>query len=70
MAPPKEKAQCVSWFIETKLDVQTQRKYKVRKRSTTTSTNRAWPRKFMETSQCWIKKEVGDQEHLRKTSIG
>ena len=27
MAIPQEKAQCVSWFIETKIDVQTQQKY-------------------------------------------
>ena len=25
---PQEKAQCVSWFIETKSDVQTQRNYR------------------------------------------
>ena len=28
MATPQEKAQCVSWFIETKSDVQTQQKYR------------------------------------------
>ena len=28
MATLQEKAQCVSWFIETKSDVQTQRKYR------------------------------------------
>ena len=28
MTAPQEKAQCVSWFIETKSDVQTQRKYR------------------------------------------
>ena len=28
MATPQEKTQCVSWFIETKSDVPTQRKYK------------------------------------------
>ena len=27
MVTPQEKAQCVSWFIETKLDVQTQQRY-------------------------------------------
>ena len=29
-ATPQEKEQCVSWFIETKLDVQTQRKYRTK----------------------------------------
>ena len=28
MTTPQEKAQCVSWFIETKSDVQTQRNYR------------------------------------------
>ena len=28
MITPQEKAQCVSWFIETKSDVQTQRNYR------------------------------------------
>ena len=30
MVTPQEKAQCVSWFIETKLDVQTQRRYRTK----------------------------------------
>ena len=30
MTTPQEKAQCVSWFIETKLDVQTQQKYRTK----------------------------------------
>ena len=30
MATPQEKTQCVSWFIETKSDVQTQRKYRTK----------------------------------------
>ena len=28
MTTPQEKAQCVSWFIETKSDVQTERNYR------------------------------------------
>ena len=28
MTTPQEKVQCVSWFIETKSDVQTQRNYR------------------------------------------
>ena len=30
MATPQEKTQCVSWFIETKSDVQTQQKYRTK----------------------------------------
>ena len=30
MATPQEKTQSVSWFIEKKLDVQTQRKYRTK----------------------------------------
>ena len=30
MAIPQEKAQCVSWFIETKIDVQSQQKYRTK----------------------------------------
>ena len=30
MATLQEKTQCLSWFIETKLDVQTQRKYRTK----------------------------------------
>ena len=29
MVTPQEKTQCVSWFIETKSDVQTQRRYRL-----------------------------------------
>ena len=30
MVTPQEKAQCVSWFIETKLDIQTQQRYRTK----------------------------------------
>ena len=30
MATPQEKIQCLSWFIQTKLDVKTQRKYRTK----------------------------------------
>ena len=30
MATPQDNAQCVSWFIETKSDVQTQQKYRTK----------------------------------------
>ena len=47
----QEKAQCVSWFIETKSDVQTRRRYitKNEKDPPSRSSIRRWHKKFMET---------------------
>ena len=51
MVTPHEKEQCVSWFIETKSDVQTQRRYKNKygKNPPSRSSIRRWHKKFMET---------------------
>ena len=51
MVTPQEKAQCVSWFIETKSDVQTQRWYRTKygKNPPSRSSIRQWHKKFMET---------------------
>ena len=51
MVTPQEKAQCVSWFIETKLDVQTQQRYRAKngKDPPLRSSIRRWHKKFMET---------------------
>ena len=51
MFTPQEKAQCVSWFIETKLDVQTQRRYRTKygKPPPSRSSIRRWHKKVMET---------------------
>ena len=51
MVTPQEKAQCVSWFIETKSDVQTQRRYRTKygKDPPSRSSIRLWSKKFMET---------------------
>ena len=51
MVTPQEEAQCVLWFIETKLDVQTQRRYKAKygKDPPSRSSIRRWYKKFMET---------------------
>ena len=51
MVTPQEKAQCVSWFIETKSDVQTQRRCwtKNGKDPPSRSSIRRWHKKFMET---------------------
>ena len=51
MATPQEKTQCVSWFIETKLDVQTQRKYRTKYGRDPSSRPSIclWHKKFVET---------------------
>ena len=50
MATPQEKAQSVSWFIETKSDVQTLRKYrsKYKKDPPSRSSIRRWHKNFLE----------------------
>ena len=71
MTTPQEKAQCVSWFIETKSDVQTQRNYrnKYGRDPSSCPSIRLWHKKCMETGiVCSIQGGVGDQEHLKKTS--
>ena len=49
MTTPQEKAQCVSWFIETKSDVQTQRNYRSMEDPPSRPSIRLWHKKFMET---------------------
>ena len=51
MVFPQEKAQSVSWFIETKSDVQTQRRYRAKneKNPPLRSSVRRWHKKFMKT---------------------
>ena len=69
MTTPQEKAQCVSWFIETKSDVQTQRNYRSMEETHhyvfqfVYGTRNLWRQ-----GQCSIQGGVGDQEHLKKTS--
>ena len=57
MVTPQEKAQCVSWCIETKSDVQTQQRFRTKygKDPPLCSLIRRWYKKFMETgSVCWM----------------
>ena len=51
MATLQEKTQCVSWFIETKLDVQTQQKYRTKygKDPPSRPSIYQWHKKFIET---------------------
>ena len=66
---PQEKAQCVSWFIETKSDVQTQRNYRSKygRDPSSPPSIRLWHNLWRQ-GQCSIQGGVGDQEHLKKTS--
>ena len=61
MATPQEKAQCVSWFIETKSDMQTQRNYRInyRRHPPSRPSIRAWHNKFMETGTVLDKERSG-----------
>ena len=49
MTTAQEKAQCVSWFIETKSDVQTQRNYRSKygRDPPSRPSIRLWHKKFM-----------------------
>ena len=51
MTTPQDKAQCVSWFIETKSDVQTQQNYRSKygRDPPSRPSIRLWHKKFMET---------------------
>ena len=53
MTTPQEKAQCVSWFIETKSNVQTQRNYssKYGRDPPSRPSIHLWHKKFMETGR-------------------
>ena len=61
MSTPQEKAQCVSWFIETKSDIQAQRNFrrKYRRKPPARPTIRAWYKKFMETGSVLQRKGAG-----------
>ena len=61
MTTPQEKAQCVSWFIETKSDVQTQRNYRIKYGRDPPSCPSIclWHKKFMETGTVFDTRRSG-----------
>ena len=61
MTTSQEKAQCVSWFIETKSDVQTQRNYRSKYERVPPScpSIRLWHKKFMETGTVFNTRRSG-----------
>ena len=69
IAIPQEKAQCVSWFIETKSDVQTQRNYKSMEETHHNVLQFVYGTKNLwRQGQCLMQEGVGNQEHLKKAS--
>ena len=68
MTTPQEKAQCVSWSIESKSDLQTRRNFRIKYGTDPSSRPliRAWHKRSMERQrQCSIMGGVDDQEHRR-----
>ena len=61
MAASQEKAQCFSWLIETKSDVQTQRNYRSKygRDSPSRRSIRLWQKKFMETGTVFDTRRSG-----------
>ena len=61
MTTAQEKAQCVSWFIETKSDVQTQRNHKSKygRDPPSRPSSRLWHKKFMETGTMFDARRSG-----------
>ena len=72
---PQEKAQCISWFIETKSEVQTQQNYRSKYGRDPPShpSIRLWHKKFMETDTVFDTRRSGQPrtseeniEHVRQ----
>ena len=61
MTTPQEKAQCLSWFIETKSDVQTQRNYIITygRDPPSRPSIRLWHKKFIETGTVFDTRKSG-----------
>ena len=61
ISTPQEKAQCVSWFIETKSDIQAQQNFRCKygRKPPARPIIRAWHKKFMETGSVLQRKGAG-----------
>ena len=61
MSTPQQKAQCVSWFRETKSDIQAQRNFrrKYGRKPPARPTIRAWHKKCMEIGSVLQRKGAG-----------
>ena len=70
MATPREKAQRVSWFIETKSDLQTRRNFRTKygRDPPSRPSIRAWHKKLMETGTVFDK-GMGGRSRTSEESI-
>ena len=74
MTTPQEKAQCVSWFIETKSGVQTQRNYRSKygRDPPSRPSIRLWHKKFMKTGKVFDTRRSGQprttEENIERVS--
>ena len=61
MTTPQEKAQCVSWFIKTKSDIQAQRNFlaKYVKRAPARQSIRNWQKQFVVTATLLLEPRSG-----------
>ena len=61
MTTPQEKAQCASWFIKTKSDIQAQRNFigKYPKRAPARQSIRSWQKQFVGTGTLLLKPRSG-----------
>ena len=68
MTTPQEKAQCVSWFIKTKSDIQAQRNFiaKYVKRAPARQSIRNWHKQFVGTGTLLLNRRVDGQKLLKK----
>ena len=72
MTTAQEKTQCVSWFIETKSDVQTQRNYRSKygRDPPSRPSIRLWHKKFMETGTVfdarWSGRPRTSEENIKR----
>ena len=72
MTTPQEKAQCVSWFVETKSDVQTQQNYRSKygRDPPSRPSIRLWDKKFMETGTVfdarWSGRPRASEENIER----
>ena len=76
MVPPQEKAQRVSWFIETKSDVQTQRRYRLNMETIyhqslqfVDSKGNLWTLVSVECSEKWGTKNICGKHRECKTIV-
>ena len=68
MSSPQEKAQCVSWFIKTKSDIQAQRNFIARyvKRAPARQSIRNWHKLFVGTATLLLEPRSGWSETSEK----